>query len=194
MTHRLLRIAVLGAIALAGAGAALGQGRPDTAALLAAQREAMAPLEAMNGTWRGTAWTLLPSGEKHTVTQTERMGPFLQGSVKVIEGRGHEPDGRVSFNALGVISFDPATRRYNFRAYAQGLVGDFAFRPTADGYTWEVPAGQGTIRYVAVIQNATLREVGDRLMPGQEPVRFFEMNLVRVADSDWPAAGAVAPR
>src|SRR6478672_6854315 len=33
---------------------------------------------------------------KHTITQTERIGPFLDGSVKVIEGRGCEPDGRVT--------------------------------------------------------------------------------------------------
>ena len=37
----------------------------------------------------------------------------------------------------------------------------------------------------------TLREVGDRIMPGKEPVRFFEMNLKRVGDTDWPAGGAI---
>lgn len=51
----------------------------------AGQRAAMPPLAFMDGEWRGTAWTLLPSGEKHTLSQTERIGPFLDGSVKVIE-------------------------------------------------------------------------------------------------------------
>ena len=174
--------------------AAYGQHGPDTASLLAAQREAMAPLDAMNGTWRGPAWTLLPNGEKITLEQTERMGPFLGGSVKVIEGRGHDKDGNITFNALGIVSFNPATRAYNFRGYSQGQAGDFVFKPTADGYTWDIPAGPATIRYVAVIKNGTLREVGDRLMPGREPVRFFEMNLVRLGDTDWPAAGAVPLR
>src|SRR5262245_24759201 len=73
-----------------GGAAASAQGRPDPAALLAAQREAMAPLAFMDGVWRGPAWTILPSGEKHNVTQTERIGPFLDGSVKVIEGRGYD--------------------------------------------------------------------------------------------------------
>ena len=73
--------------------AAFGQGQQDPATLIAAQREAMAPLAFMDGVWRGPAWTILPSGQKHTVTQTERIGPFLDGSVKVIEGRGYEPDG-----------------------------------------------------------------------------------------------------
>jgi hypothetical protein len=48
-----------------------------------------------------------------------------------------------------------------------------------------------TIRYTAVIKDGTLREVGDRIVSGKEPVRFFEMNLKRVGDTDWPAAGAV---
>jgi hypothetical protein len=161
---------------------------------MAAQREAMAALNAMNGVWRGTAWTLLPSGEKRSLVQTERIGPMLDGTVKVIEGRGYEADGKLAFNAFGVVSFNPATRAYSFRSHALGQSGDFTFAPTADGYTWEIPAGPSTIRYTAVIKDGTLREVGDRITPGREPMRFFEMTLQRVGDSDWPAAGAIGPK
>ena len=173
---------------------AAAQGRPDPAPLMAAQREAMAALQSMNGVWRGPAWTLLPTGEKHPIVQTERIGPFVDGTVKVVEGRGYEADGKLSFNAFGVISFNPATRAYSFRSHALGQSGDFAFAPTADGYTWEIPAGPATIRYTAVIKDGTLREVGDRLLPGREPSRFFEMNLQRVGDTDWPAGGAIGPK
>ena len=174
---------------------ALGQqGRQDPATLIAAQREAMVRLSVMDGVWRGPAWTILPSGEKHTVTQTERIGPFLDGSVKVIEGRGYEPDGKVTFNAFGTISYNPATRAYTIHSYAQGNVGDFVLTPAADGYVWEIPAGPMTIRYTAVVKNGAWREIGDRIMPGKEPVRFFEMNLKRVGDTNWPAAGAVSPK
>jgi hypothetical protein len=169
----------------------LGQGRPDSAALIAAQREAMKPFAAMDGVWRGPGWTILPSGQKHDITQTERIGPFLDGSIKVIEGRGYNADGTVGFNAFGIISYDPATKVYTLHSHALGQVGDFVIKPTADGYTWEIPAGPMTIHYTAVIKDGTLREVGDRIMPGKEPIRFFEMNLKRVGDSDWPAAGAV---
>src|SRR5437899_9561604 len=127
-----------------------GQGRPDSAALIKAQREAMAPLAFMDGVWRGPAWTMLPSGEKHNIIQTERIGPFLDGSVKVIEGRGYNQDGKVTFNAFGTISYNPNTRVYTLHSYAQGSVGDFAFTPTADGYVWEIPAGSMTISYTAV--------------------------------------------
>src|SRR2546426_12330746 len=151
---------------------ALGQqGRQDPATLIAAQREAMVRLSVMDGVWRGPAWTILPSGEKHTVTQTERIGPFLDGSVKVTEGRGYEADGRVGFNAFGTISYNPATRAYTLHSHAQGYVGDFKFMLTADGYVWEIPAGQMTIRYTAVIKDGAWREGGDRITPGEEPVR-----------------------
>lgn len=162
---------------------AFGQGRPDPAKLITAQREAMAALAFMDGKWRGPAWTILPSGEKHTLTQTERIGPFLDGSVKVIEGKGHEADGRVGFNAFATISYNPSTRAYTMHSYAMGNVGDFVLKPTADGFIWEIPAGTMTIRYTAVIKDGTWREVGDRIMPGKEPVRFFEMNLKRLGDT-----------
>src|SRR5262245_61138393 len=153
------------------------QGRQDPATLISAQREAMKRLAVMDGVWRGPAWTILPSGEKHTITQTERIGPFLDGSVKVIEGRGYDSEGKVSFNAFGTISYDPAKKAYTLHSHAMGMVGDFALKPVADGYTWEIPAGPMTIRYTAVVKDGKWNEVGDRIVSGQEPVRFFEMNL-----------------
>lgn len=172
----------------------LGQGRPDPAKLLSAQKEAMARLSFMDGVWRGSAWTLLPSGEKHTITQTERIGPFLDGSVKVIEGRGYDPDGKVTFNAFGTVSFNPATQAYTLHSHAMGQVGDFNLTPTAEGYVWEIPAGPTTIRYTATIKGGAWLEVGDRMMAGKDPVRFFEMNLKRLGDTTWPASGAIPPK
>lgn len=174
--------------------ALLGQGRPDSAKLMSAQKEAMAKLAFMDGVWRGSAWTLLPSGEKHTITQTERIGPFLDGSVKVIEGRGYDPDGKVTFNAFGTVSFNPATQAYTLHSHALGQIGDFNLTPTAEGYVWEIPAGAMTIRYTATIKGGAWLEVGDRIIPGKEPIRFFEMNLKRLGDTTWPAAGAIPPK
>lgn len=182
---------ILLALAATVASPAFAQGRPDPAALIAAQKEAMKAFAAMDGVWRGPAWTILPSGEKHAITQTERIGPFLDGSVKVMEGRGYDADGRVSFNALGTISYSPQAKTYTMRSHAMGQAGDFPIKPTADGYTWEIQAGPMTIRYTAVIKDGTLKEVGDRVAPGADPVRFFEMTLTRIGDTTWPAGGAV---
>jgi len=86
------------------------QERLDPAALMAAQREAMAKL--------------------------------------VIEGRGYESDGRTTSNALGIISYDVAKGVYTMRSYAMGDAGDFPVTLTADGFTWSIPAGPTTIRYI----------------------------------------------
>lgn len=166
---------------------------PDSGAILAAQKEAMKPLSYIFGTWRGPAWTIQPDGSKHDVMQTERIGPFLGGSVIVIEGRGYDMKTKeVTFNAFGTISYSPRTKAFTLHSYAQGQTGDFPLTPTADGYVWEMPAAPGmTIRYTATIKDGNWREVGDRVIPGKEPVRFFEMNLKRIGDTDWPAGGAV---
>ena len=143
------------------------------------------------GVWRGPAKTRLPSGEYHSVTQTERIGPFLDGSVKVMEGRGYDAEGKVTFNAFGTISFDPATQKHTLHSYAQGRVGDFPLTVKSDGYVWEIPAGPMTIRYTATIKDGSWNEVGDYIVPGKDPDRFFEMNLKRVGDTKWPAEGTI---
>ena len=63
-----------------------------------------------------------------------------------------------------------------------------------EGYSWEIPAGPMTIRYHAVVKNGEWVETGDRVEGDKLPVRFFEMRLNRVGDSDWPAAGAISPK
>lgn len=175
---------------------AIGQTKSpqDPASLIAQQRDAMASLAFLDGVWRGPAWIVLPSGEKLTLTQTERIGPFLDGSVKVIDGRSYTPDGKLVFNAFAILSYDSAQHSYSMRSYAQGHVGDFKFTPSANGYTWEIPAGPMTIRYSADVKGGVLHEVGSRILPGKVPVQFFEMNLRRLGDTDWPNAGAIGPQ
>jgi hypothetical protein len=184
-------LAQLGGLLISAPLSSVAQAPPSPATLIAAQRDAMKVLAVMDGVWRGDAWTILRSGERHSITQTERIGPFLDGSIKVIEGRGYDADGKVSFNAFGIISYDPAAKAYVLHSYAQGRSGDFPLTPTSDGYVWEIPAGPMKIRYTAVIKPDSWREIGEQIAPGKDPVQFFEMNLKRIGDSTWPGAGAV---
>ena len=180
-----------GALLCLGAVPAAAQERPDPAALQSAQRQAMDKIKRLDGAWRGTAWTLLPTG-RHQVTHTERVGPFLGGTIKLIEGRAYNPDGSVGFNAFAVVSYNPATKGYSLQSYAQGYAGTFPLQVTDDGYVWQVPAGPGAlIRYTATIKDGSWREVGDRIVGEAPPVRIFEMNLKRVGETSWPEAGAI---
>ncbi len=189
-----MRISTFAALGLLLSVPLAAQTPPDPAARIAAQRDAMARLAFMDGVWRGPAWTITPAGRRE-LTQTERIGPFLDGSVRVIEGRGYEPDGRVGFNALGIVSFDPATGSYRMNSWAQGYSGAFPIRPTADGFVWEVPAGPGAvIRYTATIRDGAWREIGERIAGDAPPVQIFEMSLRRVGDTAWPAADPVPMR
>jgi len=111
----------------------------------------------------------------------------------VIEGKGYEADGSVGFNAFAVVSYDPASETFTMRSYAMGRAGDFELTPTENGFTWEIPAGPATFRYTATVKAGEWHQVGERIVEGQEPFQFFAMDLKRLGDTDWPAAGAVAP-
>lgn len=183
------------AAALAGvAMPAAAQGPYDPATRIAAQRTAMARLAHLDGVWRGPAWTLTPQGRREMV-QAERIGPFLDGSVRVMEGRGYTADGAVAFNAFGVVSFDPVTSRYSLTSWAMGFTGTFPLRLTDDGYVWEAPAGPGaTMRYTAVVRDGRWHEIGERIVGDAPPVRVVELTLRRVGDTNWPAADPVPMR
>lgn len=158
-----------------------------------AQRAAIDRLDFLDGEWRGEAAIHGPAGTV-TLTQTERVGSMLGGSIKVIEGRGYAADGSTRFNAMATVSWDARAGRYNFRSYAQGYSGDYPFEVTDDGFRWQTPAGPNArIEYVAMVRDGTWHEVGTYVAEGQPPRQMMEMRLTRVGDSDWPAGGAVAP-
>jgi hypothetical protein len=183
----MMRVLALAALLLPTPAAAQ---QTDPAAM-AAQKAALAPLAVLDGQWRGEAVTSGPMGE-HRVTHTERVGSLLDGAVKVIEGHAYNADGSTGFNALGVISFDAGAKSFAFRTYAQGHAGTFPMTITPGGYVWETPAGPGaTMRYTATFTATTWREVGERVVAGQQPQRIFEMNLKKIGSSDWPSRGAV---
>ena len=167
---------------------------PDQPAGTEAQRQAVSALDFMDGEWRGEAVIHHPGGEPMTLTQTERVGSMLGGSIKVIEGRGYAADGSTRFNAMAVVSWDARQGRYGFRSWANGYSGDYRFERTADGFRWETPAGPNArVVYNATVKDGVWHEVGDYLAEGQPPRRMIEMRMRRIGDSRWPAGGAVDP-
>jgi hypothetical protein len=169
--------------------AAHAQGTDATA--IKAQQTAMDKLAAMRGIWRGPAASRMPGQAEVRLTQTERVGPFLDGTLTLVEGKGYLEDGKIGFHAFASISWDPATQTYWMNSHAGGRSGRFQLKLTDNGWSWEVPAGPAAIRYTATFADGKWSEVGDYVAPGQPPRRFFEMTLTRIGDTDWPEAGGV---
>jgi hypothetical protein len=164
----------------------------NPAARLAAQREAMKALAFMDGTWRGPAKAEeAPAG----LTQTERVGDLLGGSVKLVEGRGYDGAGRTVFNAFAIISYDPVKQAYLMRSHAMGYAADFPLTVSPDGFSWTRPEGPGaSTRYTTTIKGGEWHEIGERIVGDKPPVKTFEMRLRRLGATAWPLGEPVAPR
>lgn len=190
----LVLAALLVAAPLAMAAPAFAQGY-DPAPRVAAQKEAMKAFDMLDGEWRGPAKTLIGNGTWLELVQAERVGPMLDGAVKVIEGRGYMADGSLSFNAFAVISYDPDRKAYSMRSYTGGRAGDYPITPTPTGFTWEIQAGPNMkISYEATVKDGVWTEIGTRIPKDGPPVKFIELKVTRLGDSQWPAAGAIPPR
>lgn len=191
------RAAAFAALALAVAPAALPTAAAAQAAQLPAgteaQRNAMKALSWMDGEWRGTAEAMVAPGQTRTVAHTERIGPMLGGSIKIIEGRSYNDDGSIAFNAFAVISWDEANSRYVMRSYANGHAQDFPLEGGADGFRWTIPSRGGEVRYVTTFKDGEWNEVGHFMMEGREPMQVVKMTLRRTGDTGWPAAEPVSP-
>jgi hypothetical protein len=190
-SSRISIMALLACAALAVPAAASAQAMLPTGT--AEQRQAMQTLAWMDGEWVGEATVSMGPGNTSTHPHTERIGPMLGGSIKVIEGRSANDDGTAGFNAFAVVSSDDAADRYMMRSYANGQAGDFPLEATADGFRWTTPARGGEMRYVTTFKDGEWVEVGDFVMPGRDPMRVIELRLRRRGDTGWPAADPVTP-
>ena len=176
------------------AASAMAQG-PNNEARVSAQREAMKALAMLDGEWRGPAKSLRNDGQWHEMVQAERVGTMLDGTVRVIEGRGYENSGELSFNAFAVISYDPDTKAYTMRSYSGGRTGDFPIVPTATGFTWEIQAGPSMkIAYEAIVKDGVWTEAGTRIPKDGASVKFIEFSVKRLGDTAWPASGVIPPK
>lgn len=171
--------------ALAGTAPAAAQ-TPDPAPSL------LRKLDRLKGTWVGEAKGMGPGGKPYAVRQTERVGSMLDGDLLVIEGRGYLADGKLAFNAFGVVSVDAKKQDLEFRAYSAGRSGTYRMQATEAGAIWEIPLGpQAMMRYTITITGDQWHEVGEYLAKDQPPRQTVEMKLRRTGDTDWPAAQPV---
>jgi hypothetical protein len=184
--------AAAGLMILAFAAPAAAQA--PNAALLQAQKDKMAALNFLDGEWVGPAEAHEPGGLIR-MTQTERSGALLDGTVRLVEGRAYDAAGKTLFNAFAVISYDMRAGRYLITSHASGYATSTEMRLTADGFEWEVPAGpQAKLRFKAVVKNGLWTETGDYVGADGKPRRTFEMKVRKVRATKWPAEKPVSPK
>jgi hypothetical protein len=136
-------VAATGAIAQAPSPVSARPALMTPSDMVATQQAAMQKVAALKGAWRGTGWMIDSVGDTmRQMVLTERVGPFQDGAVTVIETRGYMADGKLGFHAFNTISFDAQKAEYAMNARAAGRSGNFSFRPTAEGYVWQIGARQ----------------------------------------------------
>ncbi len=174
--------------ALALATPLLAQPARDPVAAETAEADAFA---WMDGRWRGPARAVTRDGAVSLI-QTERSGTMLGGRIRLVEGKGYMADGSVGFNALGVIA-RTAEGGYELHSWTLESAGSFPIEVSGTTYAWEIPIAVGIVRYAGSFDGETWRETGHLVREGQPPVETFRMELRRVDDTDWPAAGTLTP-
>jgi hypothetical protein len=158
-----------------------------------AQQAAMKALGFLDGEWRGASKTQRKTGSTPMV-QTERVGTLLDGTVRVIEVRGYETDGRLSFNALRIISYDPDSKTYSMRSYQNGSARDYKLATTANSIAWEIAGKESTTRYETSVKNGIWSEKATRTPAKGEPEIYLSIMMKRIRESAWPRAGALAAK
>lgn len=155
--------------------------------------QVVSPLSFMFGEWVGSASGFAPDGTPYTVTQTERVGPMLEGDIVVIEGMGYRDNGETAFSAFAVVSQSGPNGGWEMRSYSNGRAGTFPFEPRKNGFVWSTPAGPNArMKYSATFDGDRWSQVGEYVVEGQPPRQVFEMNLVRTAATAWPSGDPVA--
>lgn len=151
------------------------------------------PLSFMFGEWVGEASGVSQTGP-YAITQTERVGPILEGDAVAIEGRGYSEAGETMFNAFAVVSKTASDGGWEMRSYAQGRAGTFPFELTETGYVWSVPAEPNArMIYTAHFDGDVWRQTGQYTPEQGEPRQTFQMTLTRTSNTDWPAGDPVSP-
>ena len=126
-------------------------------------------------------------------------GPFVKALVAILLCMGASLGVFLAFLAMNGASAETIRPRpMQALSYLPQIVEEpddlvmvFGSSMTDAGFNWYIPLGEAKIKYTATIDGDSWHEVGDFVRPDGQSFRIFEMNLKRIGDTDWPAAGAV---
>ena len=142
--------------------------------------EKMNSLHYMTGIWSGVGWVLGQEGKIMEFNQTENIRYQLDETILLIEGIGKEQEtNAVTFEALGIITYDASTGQYTIRSYiSSGQFTDAKAHFEGDNFIWTFSTPAGKIKYTHHITDEIhWKETGEFSSDGTKWNKFFEMNL-----------------
>ena len=142
----------------------------------------MRKLDWWVGEWSGSASIRMGPGEPQQVQQSEKVQSKLGGRVLLVEGLGKEGD-KVVHQALGVVSFNEQTKKYEFDAWTarDGHVKAWFEAGENGAASWGFDTPQGAkIRYtIDRTEKGEWHEIGEFSRDGKQWMKFFEMTLTK---------------
>jgi len=150
-----------------------------------AQRTAMKKLEFLVGEWSGEATVLRGPGQFVDMAQTESEHFKLDGLVLMIEGVGRtKTDGKLSLQALGLISFDDETGTYKMRAFNDGrwLETEVKMGDGGNSISWGFALGAfKTATVLRINENGEWTEHGEIIIGERPPQKMMDLKVRRMA-------------
>jgi hypothetical protein len=148
-----------------------------------AQRAAMKKLGCLVGEWSGEASALRGPGQFAELTQTESAQFKLDGLVLVIEGVGRtKAEGKLSLQALGLISFDDETGTYRMRAFNDGrwLETEVKLADGVNSISWGFALGEfKTTTVLRINESGEWTEHGELVIGDHPPQKMMELKVRR---------------
>ncbi|MGZ5452344.1 MAG: hypothetical protein ACXW5U_31290 [Thermoanaerobaculia bacterium] len=149
----------------------------------------MRKLDFLVGDWKGEASVSSGPGKGEQVLQTETVRTKLGGKALLIEGTGKKKfadgsAGDVVHDAVGMVWFDEAMKKYRFSAWtaARGYVDAWFEVEDNKAARWgfDTPDG-GKVRFtIALDDEGRWREVGEYSPDGNRWFKTMEMKLTKV--------------
>lgn len=135
---------------------------------LAAQRVAMAKLDALKGRWLGLAERSTPDGKAYSFSQTMIIEPHASGLILTIEGKsirhGAIDAGKPGDGSFAVVTYDDKAGAYEFRSFGFGeMVPARAELVTPTSFRWTASAGPAMLRFtIDLSKPGVWNELGER--------------------------------
>lgn len=143
----------------------------------------MKKIAFMSGRWSGEATIKRGNTPPIRVLQEENIQFKLDGTVLLVEGIGRNPDSsNITFNALGIISFNPYTKQFGMKSHTMdGNQADAYFKILENNhFEWGFEtANKSKIKYEIVLneQAKTWVEKGEYSQDGTTWYPFIELKL-----------------